>query len=157
MVIAVFPVQRPGAVTCRVARARDAADALLRAEALAPRRGAGVVTPAQPADEYREGVRVEVKQGETRSRIAMAGMQLVRLILTDNGPISREEDVIRRAEVSTCRSSMQTVSRACRLVGIEDDMPQAAENRSRHDLLTSLRLAGSALLATLADAIGFRR
>lgn len=58
---------------------------------------------------------------------------------------------------STGRSSTQTVSRACCLVGIEDDMPPAAKNRTRRDLLTSLRLAGSALLATLAEAIGVRR
>lgn len=57
-------------------------------------------TPTQPADEYREGVRVKIKPGEARSRIGMAtGMQLVRLILTDNGPISREDDVVHHADV----------------------------------------------------------
>lgn len=45
----------------------------------------------RPADDHRFDAEVVIKPGETEGRSDGSGFQLVRLVLTDNGPVTRPD------------------------------------------------------------------
>lgn len=46
---------------------------------------------ATPAEEYRMEARIRLKPGESASRVHGGRLQLIRLVLTDEGPLAQED------------------------------------------------------------------
>lgn len=47
--------------------------------------------PATPTEEHRNEARVRIKAGETASILGGGSLQLIRLVLTDEGPLAQED------------------------------------------------------------------
>ncbi len=81
---------------------------------------------ATPAEEYRNEARVKIKIGETASLVGGGGLQLIRLVLTDEGPLAQEDgSIIEQPEVICTMRPEEARRRAIELL-------HAAE-RAEHD------------------------
>ena len=82
--------------------------------------------PATPAVEHRNEARVRIKPGETASILGGGSLQLIRLVLTDEGPLTQEDgSTIEQPEVICTMRPEEARRRAIELL-------QAAE-RAEHD------------------------